>query len=725
MKKRLYTFAIFLSGYCIVSSAEEIKLNDIIAGGYSQRSYPELLSSEDGESYISANNDKSCIIRFSYKNGNPIDTLFDASKAKECDFKRFSGFEMSPDETKILIYTDMEMIYRRSFKAKYYTYEIKRNLVKPLSEGKQQAATFSPNGRLVAFAKDNNLYLKRLDYGTESPITTDGEKNHIINGIPDWVYEEEFSMNKAFSWSPDNNVIAYIRFDESDVKEYPMQMFRGMAPDLKENELYPGTFSYKYPVSGETNSNVGVYTFDITTKRTKKMDVEVKQEDYIPRVVFTTDPEKLAVMSFNRHQSEFKLHMVNPQSGVSKVILKDENNAYINGDNMDLIEFYPDFFTFVSEKDGYRHLYQYSLNGNLQKRITSGNWDITDYYGYDPKSKSYYIQAAKNSPLTREVYKIDAKGNLIPLFDAKGTNSANFSSNFNYAQHYYSNVNTPLNVTLKDSKGKVIRTLEDNAALKSKLNNVTLTDKEFFEFENGSGDMLNGYIIKPVDFKSGKKYPVVMVQYSGPGSQQVLDKWGLDWTRYLSSQGYVVACVDGRGTGARGADFERTTYMNVGLKESQDQIDAAKYLSSLSFVNPSAIAIWGWSFGGYNTLMSMTGSDVFKAGIAVAPVTDWKFYDTIYTERYMRTPKENNDGYQKTSALNRAANLKGNLLIITGSADDNVHPQNTLEFTEALVQNNIDFDMYYYTNRNHFINGGNTSQHLYRQMVRFLDKNLK
>ena len=597
--------------------------------------------------------------------------------------------------------------------------------MKPLSEGKQQAATFSPNGRLVAFAKDNNLYLKRLDYGTESPITTDGEKNHIINGIPDWVYEEEFSMNKAFSWSPDNNVIAYIRFDESDVKEYPMQMFRGMAPDLKENELYPGTFSYKYPVSGETNSNVGVYTFDITTKRTKTMDVEVKQEDYIPRVVFTTDPEKLAVMSFNRHQSEFKLHMVNPQSGVSKVILKDENNAYINGDNMDLIEFYPDFFTFVSEKDGYRHLYQYSLNGNLQKRITSGNWDITDYYGYDPKSKSYYIQAAKNSPLTREVYKIDAKGNLIPLFDEKGTNSANFSSNFNYAQHYYSNVNTPLNVTLKDSKGKVIRTLEDNAALKSKLNNVTLTDKEFFEFENGSGDMLNGYIIKPVDFKSGKKYPVVMVQYSGPGSQQVLDKWGLDWTRYLSSQGYVVACVDGRGTGARGADFERTTYMNVGLKESQDQIDAAKYLSSLSFVNPSAIAIWGWSFGGYNTLMSMTGSDVFKAGIAVAPVTDWKFYDTIYTERYMRTPKENNDGYQKTSALNRAANLKGNLLIITGSADDNVHPQNTLEFTEALVQNNIDFDMYYYTNRNHFISGGNTSQHLYRQMVRFLDKNLK
>ena len=286
-------------------------------------------------------------------------------------------------------------------------------------------------------------------------------------------------------------------------------------------------------------------------------------------------------------------------------------------------------------------------------------------------------------------------------------------------------MNTPLNVTLKDSKGKVIRTLEDNAALKSKLNNVTLTDKEFFEFKNSSGDMLNGYIIKPVDFKSGKKYPVVMVQYSGPGSQQVLDKWGLDWTRYLSSQGYVVACVDGRGTGARGADFERTTYMNVGLKESQDQIDAAKYLSSLSFVNPSAIAIWGWSFGGYNTLMSMTGSDVFKAGIAVAPVTDWKFYDTIYTERYMRSPKENNDGYQKTSALNRAANLKGNLLIITGSADDNVHPQNTLEFTEALVQNNIDFDMYYYTNRNHFISGGNTSQHLYRQMVRFLDKNLK
>ena len=376
--------------------------------------------------------------------------------------------------------------------------------------------------------------------------------------------------------------------------------------------------------------------------------------------------------------------------------------------------------TFMSEKDGYRHIYQDALNGNLLKRISSGNWDITDYYGYNQKNKSFYIQAAKNSPLSREVYKIDSKGIMTPLFAEKGTNSATFSSDFNYMQHYFSGINSPMVVNVTDSKGKVLRTLENNKGLKDKLKNINLSEKEFFVFENASGDKLNGFIIKPVDFKNGKKYPVVMVQYGGPGSQQVLDRWGLDWTRYLSANGYVVACVDGRGTGARGAEFERTTYMNVGLKESADQIDGAKYLSTLSFVDPSNIAIWGWSFGGYNTLMSMTGSDVFKAGIAVAPVTDWKFYDSVYTERYMRTPKENSEGYQKTSALKRAKNLKGNLLIISGSADDNVHPQNTLEFTEELVQNNIDFDILYYTNRYLFIYGGNTRKHLYTQLVRFL-----
>ena len=723
--KQLFSLILILLSINTIIASPDLNLNDIINGEYYQKSYPLLHSSEEGSTYISANKNNTCILRYSYKTGNVVDTLFDVSKAKGVDFKRFDGYEMSNDEKRILIYTDKESIYRRSFNAKYYTLEIRRNLVKPLSEGKQQAATFSPNGRMVAFVKDNNIYLKKLDYDTESAITTDGKKNSIINGVPDWVYEEEFSMNKAMCWSPDNNVLAFIRFNETDVKEYPMQMFNGLYPSLKENELYPGTFSYKYPVSGEKNSDVSVLTFDINSKKTQKINVEVNKEDYIPRVVFTQDPTKLAIMSFNRHQSEFKLHIANPLSGVSKTILKDNNNAYVNSENMDLITFYPEFFTFVSEKSGYRHLYQYSLSGSLIKQLTKGDWDLTDYYGYDSKTKSFYIQGAKKSPLQREVYKIDNKGTLLPVFTEDGTNSANFSSDFNYIQHYYSSVNSPLMITVNDSKGKILRVLEDNKDLKSKLSSINIPNKEFFKFENNNGDVLNGFLIKPLKFDGNKKYPVVMVQYSGPGSQQVLDKWSFDWTRYLASQGYVIACIDGRGTGARGADFERTTYMNLGLKESEDQISAANYLSSLSYINPNNIAIWGWSFGGYNTLMSMTGSNIFKAGIAVAPVTDWKFYDSIYTERYMRTPKENNEGYTKTSALNRAKNLKGNLLIITGSADDNVHPQNTYEFTEILVQNNIDFEMHVYTNRNHFINGGNTSIHLYNKMVNFLNKNLK
>ena len=369
MRRLIAIIVIVCSSYSVFG-VEDLTLNGIIKGEYSQKSYPQLHSTQDGSSYISPNSDNTAILRYSYKNGEVIDTLFDVNKAKGVDFKRFSGYTMSDDEKRILIYTDREMIYRRSYLAKYYTFEIKRNLVKPLSDGKQQAATFSPNGRMVAFVKDNNLYLKKLDYDTESAITTDGKKNEIINAIPDWVYEEEFSMNKAYSWSPDNNNIAFIKFDESNVKEYPLQMFRGSYPDLKENEVYPGTFSYKYPVAGEVNSKVSVHTFDINTKKTQKIDLDIASEDYIPRVLFTQDPTKLAVMTYNRHQSEFKLHIANPLSGVSKTVLKDNNKAYINTENLDFVTFQPDFFTFVSEKDGYRHLYKYSLAGVLIKQIT-------------------------------------------------------------------------------------------------------------------------------------------------------------------------------------------------------------------------------------------------------------------------------------------------------------------------------------------------------------------
>lgn len=724
MKKTGIALTLLFAVGITAEAAQAPDLKKIVTGEYRAASVPEFHSLLDGEHYLAPADNNRMIVKYSYKTGSPVDTLFNVAKARECTFDAFAGYELSPDESQLLIYTDPESIYRRSYKARYYTFEIRRNLVKSLSEGKQQAPLFSPNGRMVAFVRDNNIFLKKLDYGTESQITTDGKKNEVINGVPDWVYEEEFSMNQAMSWAPDNSALAYIKFNESGVKEYPMQLFRGQAPDLKEYELYPGEFSYKYPVAGEENSKVSVHTFHVENKVTKKIKVQADDQDYIPRVRFTQDPSKLAIMTFNRHQNLFRLHFANPGSGVSKVVLQDENDAYVNPDNMDQINFYPEFFTFMSEKSGYRHLYQYGMSGALMRQLTKGDWDVTDYYGYDPKTKAFYFQAAKESPLRREVYKVDAKGQILPVAAEKGTNKAHFSDNFRYYQLYFTDTETPMQVSVKDDKGKKLRVLETNEGLQRRLQNTTLSKKEFFQFALPTGEKLNGYLMKPAGFNASKKYPVVMVQYSGPGSQQVLDRWGMDWTQYLASQGFMVACVDGRGTGARGAEFERQTYRRLGVKESEDQIAAARYLATLPYVDGARMAIWGWSFGGYNTLMALTGGDVFKVGIAVAPVTDWKFYDSVYTERYMRTPKENKEGYMAASALERAGNLKGKLLIITGSADDNVHPQNTYEFTEALVQKDIPFDMHVYTNRNHFINGGNTSLHLYRKMADYLKTNL-
>ena len=708
-----------------INAQPTMTLKDIVEGEYAQQVAPIMHSLNDGIHYISANPEKTMIIKYAYKSGLPTDTLFNVSTARECTFDFFDGYSLSDNEQQLLIYTDSESIYRHSFKAKYYTFEIRRNLVKPLTEGLVQSALFSPNGRMVAFVRANNIFLKKLDYGTESQLTKDGKYNQIINGLPDWVYEEEFAMTQAMTWSEDSEHLAYLKFDETPVKEYSMQMFKGLAPEKRENSFYPTSFRYKYPVAGETNATVDVFTFNVPNRTTKKIQLPLTKEDYIPRIVFTKDANKLAVMTLNRQQNLFRLYFANPASGVSKLILQDENEAYIGASNMDDIVFYPTFFTFVSEKSGYRHLYQYGMTGSMMRQVTRGDWDMMDFAGYDPKTQSFYIQAAKKSPLQREVYRVDKKGTLYAVATKAGYNTAHFSKNFDYYQLYHQSVKEPMYAAVYNRKGQEVRVLEDNTKLKELLASVKRPEFSFFTFTTPEDDTLNGYMLKPVDFDATRRYPVVMVQYGGPGSQQVLDRFKVDWTSYLASNGYLVVCVDGRGTGARGADFERTTYMKLGVKESQDQIYAAHYLGELPFVDPSRIAIWGWSFGGYNTLMSMTGSDCFKAGIAVAPVTDWRFYDTIYTERYMRKPQENNDGYEASSVIARAGKLKGNLLIVTGTADDNVHPQNTLELTEAFVQENVLFDMQVYTNRNHFINGGNTSYHLYQTMVNYLDRHLK
>lgn len=729
-----------------------LTIKDFRSGRYDEKQVPVYRSMADGKHYTALTSDCRSIVKYQYSNGQAVDTLLSLDQVSpeqgiDIAHLKLTGYELSEDEQRLLVYANPDYIYRRSFKADYYYYVIGRKNFKRIAKGKVQAVTLAPDGRQMVYMRDNNLYyVKVMDASInliERPMTDDGARNRIINGVPDWVYEEEFSMTKAISWSADSRVVAYLKWDESKVKEYTLPLYMGSNPGRSEYELYPGSYTYKYPVAGEVNSDVTVWAYNVDTKKNSQMNVPLEAEGYIPRILFTNSdpaqPRRLAVMTLNRHQSDFKLFFTDANSGVSKLVIDDHNDQYINPDNMDYVRFFADGFTFMSERTGFRHLYYISYAGSLLRQFTDGQFDVTDFYGYDPKTKSAYVQAAwlgSNSPLppalTRGIYKIDAKGNMIPLFAAaggpkgcRGTHSASFSQGFVYMQHFYSDADTPTRVTLELVNGlKTVSVMEDNASLRSKVDG-RFSGREFFSFKTSEGHELNGFIIKPQNFNPQKKYPVLMYQYSGPGSQQVLDRWECGWEQFLAQEGYVYAVVDGRGTGARGAQWERLTYMQLGVLESIDQLEAGRYVASLPFVDARRIALWGWSFGGYNTLMTLCGgNNVFKLGMAVAPVTDWKFYDSVYTERYMRTPQENSRGYQSSSVLNRAKALKGQVFVIHGSADDNVHPQNSYELFEEWVQNDIPFDMHLYTNRNHGIRGGNTSTYLYTQLYRYLQKNL-
>jgi dipeptidyl-peptidase-4 len=746
--------ALLATALALQVPASAFELKELHAGAFAAKSVAPYRSMADGKHYTALSADGRSIVKYQYSTGAAVDTLLNLDRVTpdeglNVSQLRLSDYELSRDEQRLLLMADPEYIYRRSYKADYYYYVIGRPKFKRLTEGKVQAATMAPDGRQVAFMRDNDLYLTKVMTATieltERRVTDDGKFGSIINGVPDWVYEEEFSMNSALSWSSDSKMLAFLKFDESRVREYSLPLYRGAAPERPEYELYPGAYTYKYPVAGEVNSTVEVYTYEVYTKKTRRMNVAVPEEGYVPRVRFTADSTKLAVMTFDRHQADFRMYFVNPYSGESKLIIEDTNEQYVNPDNMDLITFYPDGFTFASEKSGYRHLYYYNMVGTLQRQITRGKWDVTDFYGYDPKSRTAYFQAAwlgegadKPAPLTRGIYKVDGAGRMTPLFNngrdgagCRGTHSAVFSKGFIYMQHTYSDAETPTRVTLETVNGlKLVKVQEDNAELRSKVLNggqgaVPMSKREFFEFTTERGDKLYGYLTKPYNFDPNKKYPVLMEQYSGPGSQEVLDRWQFGWEQYLNQQGYVVGCVDPRGTGARGAAWERQTYCSLGVRESEDQLSAGRYMSTLPYVDASRLAIWGWSFGGYNTLMTLCGgNDVYKVGVAVAPVTDWKFYDTVYSERYMRTPQENGEGYKASSVLERCRQLKGEVLVIHGSADDNVHPQNTYELTEQWVQEGIPFDMHLYTNRDHGIRGGNTRNHIYGQIYRYLQRNL-
>lgn len=706
--------------------SQQLTIEDINAGQYYARSIRGVTPMNDGEHYTQLSPDNKRIVKYSYKTGKEVGVIFDVETARECDLEKIQGYIFSPDEKRILIETEREPIYRRSYSSVYHLYSVENNKLSELTEGKIRIPVFSPDGNLIAFVRDNNIFLIKLLYGgSESQITKDGEINKVINGAPDWVYEEEFGYNSALTFSPDNKMIAYVRWDESNVKSFEFPMYKGDCPAYMQYAEYPGKYTYKYPVAGEDNSKVSVKTFDIFSKVTRTMQLPIEDDAYIPRIRFTNNPEQLAIMTINRHQNRFDMYYANPRSGVCKLILRDESNWYIKESIYDNIKFYDKYFSLLSEKDGFAHLYWYTINGTLVKQVTQGEFEVKSFLGWDEKSNTFYYVSNEGSPLRTAVWKTDGKGRKTCLSQKEGTNNAMFSAGMKYFINFFNNTETPTEVTINDNNGKTIATLMDNADLKAKVAGMKMPEKEFFTFTTPEGYELNGWMMKPVDFDPSKKYPVLMFQYSGPGSQQVLDTWSVSWETYMATQGYIAVCVDGRGTGGRGAAFEKCTYLSIGVKEADDQVSAAKYLATLPYIDKDRIAIWGWSYGGYMTLMSMSqGSNVFKAGIAVAAPTDWRFYDTVYTERFMRTPQENKEGYDKASAINRIDKLHGKLLMVHGTADDNVHYRNMAEYCEELVQHDKYCDMQIYTNRNHNIMGGNTRNHLYKKLTNYIKENL-
>lgn len=715
MKKSfLIAFGLFSLGI----SAQNINLRDITAKEYVPKTAEEVVSSVDGEHFFQANTAKSMIIKYSYKTGIAVDTVFNAKKARESTINTFEGFLMSPDEKRLLVYNQVKSIYRHSFKADYYYYDIRRNHIRKLTEnkGKQQSPVFSKDGRMLAYVLNNNIWLAKFDYDTESQITKDGEAGKIINGSTDWVYEEEFGVTTLMDFSPDNTLLAFVKFDESQVKEFSFQYY--------QQQLYPSLFSFKYPKAGEKNSIVTSNVFDIQSKTIRQMNIPTEKLEYIPRIEFVTDTD-LAVMTINRDQNDFNMYFVNPRSAVSRLILNEKNSRYIDHSLYKSIKFIDNQFIYLSEKSGYNHIYLYSSTGIQQKQLTTGSFDVTDILSIDPEKKVVYYQSAEESPMKRAIYKVDlVKGNSTKLSDKSGYNTATFSNNGKYYINNWSDINTPTLVSVNDANGKQVRVLETNNALKERLNRIQLSKKEFITVKAQDGTNLNAWILKPVNFNASTKYPLVMIQYSGPNSQLVLDRFSIDWEHYLVSQGFVVACVDGRGTGARGEEFKKCTYTNLGIKESDDQLEAAKYFATLPYIDQNRIGIWGWSYGGFNALMSMSRGNIFKAGVAIAPVTDWRFYDTVYTEQFMRTPQQNETGYNNGSPIKLAANLNGNLLLIHASADDNVHFQNSMEYADALIKANKQFDMFVFPDLNHSILGASNRAYLYEKVADFFKKNM-
>ena len=723
MKKLLILFIAFSA--TISAQKKDITLEDIWSNGtFRAERLNSFHSMNIGDFYTILNYDRqngsTSLDKYDYKTLEKVETIVDS---KNLDgIASFESYEFDATETKLILGTDSEQIYRHSSRGIFYVYDITSKKLQLISENKIQEPTFSPDGTKVAYMFDNNIYIKDLISNGTLQITSDGKKNKIINGITDWVYEEEFAFVRAFEWNKNSNKLAYLRFDESEVPEFSMDMY-GTA-------LYPTQHVFKYPKAGEKNAFVSLHIFNTESKKSNQVNLGDKAQYYIPRIQWTQNSNALAVTTLNRHQNNLNLLFVDGTTLDSFVVLNEKDAAYVDiNDNLTFLK--DNSFIWTSEKDGFNHIYHYyDSSGKLKKQVTKGNWEVTNYYGYNAKTKRIFYQSTENGSINRAVYSIKLNGkNKFPLSSKTGSNSASFSNSLNFYINTFSSADTPTIYTLNEAKsGKQLKEIKNNQALSETLNSYTTSKKEFFTLQTKDGEF-NAWMVKPADFDPTKKYPLFMHQYSGPGSQQVANRWGGSndyWFQILAQKGYIIVCVDGRGTGLKGRDFKKMTYKELGKYEIEDQIEAAKELGKRAYIDESRIGIWGWSYGGYMSSLAITkGADVFKMAIAVAPVTSWRFYDTVYTERYMQTPQENASGYDDNSPINHVEKLKGAYLLVHGSGDDNVHVQNTTRMVNALVEANKQFDLFVYPDRAHGIyRGKNTRLHLYNKMTAFIDKNL-
>lgn len=702
-----------------VSFAEGISLKQVTYGAYSPRSAGYgFRPMVDGKSYTVISDDGKRLVQYSYETGEEMGVLFDIAKARDCDFETFSDYLISDSGHHIIILRDRKPIYRRSATYEAYHYDVRRNRVEPLtSEGRRvRVPMLSPDGRSCAFVVDNNIFIKKFDFDTEVQVTTDGKFNEVLNGVTDWVYEEELYLTRLMSWSEDSQYLAYVRTDESAVKQFDMMVFG--------DGLYPTTYQFKYPKAGEENSKVSIHLYHLDNRKTSTVDLGIREEYYIPRMEFYGD--NLYVFTLNRHQNHLRSYQVNPQSLVARMWIEDKDERYIDSNSwVTQLAFTPDGAYYVSESSGRPRLYKYDKTGTRQAEVTSGDYDLDTFYGVAPNGELIY-SIAYPTPMDRVVVAQDKKGKLRYLSPENGWSVATFSSDLSYYLLSHSSATELPRYEIRRTRdAKSLTLLEDNSELKGRLSQIRYNHREFIKVNTASGQELNAWMIKPEGFDPNKQYPMVMTQYSGPGSQTVENRFSFGWEEYLAQEGFVVVAVDGRGTGGRGSEFKKCTYLQMGILESQDQIEAAQALGKLPYVDAKRIGIFGWSFGGYMTLMTMThGNGTFAAGVAVAPPTDWRLYDTIYTERYMRTPQENPKGYRETSLAPYVDKLKGDLLIVHGTADDNVHLQNVMHLVPALVEADIDYRMLIYSDKNHSIYGGNTRYHLYRQITQHFKNSL-